>query len=140
MALMGLWKAPWWHLGLVSASTLLLGEDGKAERGVPATARAAELASQVQQEQSERAELDCPPIGCNTREGHGSVHSQTDKSGHWASGGSRSGQQAAGDGVGVGVGVGDVNWQLAIASNPGVFCVLTVAAGRWARDSMGHCR
>jgi hypothetical protein len=52
--------------GLVSASTLLLhqlGEDGKAERGVPATARAAELASQVQQEQSEPAELDCPPIG-----------------------------------------------------------------------------
>jgi hypothetical protein len=37
--MMGLWKAPWWHLGLVSTSTLLLhqlGEDGKAERGVPA--------------------------------------------------------------------------------------------------------
>jgi hypothetical protein len=61
--MMGLWKAPWWHLGMVSTSTLLLGEDGQAERGVPATARAAELASQVQQEQSERAELDCPPIG-----------------------------------------------------------------------------
>jgi hypothetical protein len=33
VALMGLWKAPLWHLGLVSASNLLLGEEGKPKEG-----------------------------------------------------------------------------------------------------------
>jgi hypothetical protein len=144
--MMGLWKAPWWHLGLVSTSTLLLhqlGEDGKAERGVPATARAAELASQVQQEQSERAEraeLDCPPIGwigCKPARGP-RQRAQSDR--QKRSLGARRGQVWAAT---------SRRWrwrwrwrwryQLAIASNPGVFCFLTVATGRWARDSTGHC-
>jgi hypothetical protein len=69
--MMGLWKAPWWqwwHLGLVwspppPCCCTSWARMGKQKEGSQQTARAAELASQVQQEQSERAELDCPPIG-----------------------------------------------------------------------------
>ncbi|KAH8802041.1 hypothetical protein F5882DRAFT_373706 [Hyaloscypha sp. PMI_1271] len=111
MALMGLWKAPWWHLGLVSASTFAAGRGWESRKRGPSNGTGCRACitsaagTEVQHARGprQRAQSDRQkrPLGVRREQ----VWAATSRRWRWR-----------------------WRWrcQLAIASNPGVFCVLTV--------------